>query len=89
MRIVVRIDRLVLDGMPVGPRDRGPLEAALRAEIAARLGSGEILPTAGWRTRRVAADPVSVPPSAPGSAAALGSAIGGSVHGAIVGRTGS
>jgi hypothetical protein len=83
MRIVVRIDRLVLDGLPVEMRDRAPLEAALRAELAERLVAGDPLPLDGWRTRRLAADPVVAPRPGPGSAADLGSAIGGSVHGAI------
>jgi hypothetical protein len=88
MKFVVRIDRIVLDGLPVEMGDRAPLEAAIRAEIAGRLSGGDAGPSAGWRARRVVADPVSAPRPGPGSVAGFGSAIGGSVHDAIVqGRT--
>jgi hypothetical protein len=82
VRIVVRIDRVVLDGLPVERRDRATLEAALRAELAERFLSGRG-PRADLsvRVNRVAAAPVTV--SAAGTVAGLGSAIGGSVHGAI------
>ena len=82
MKIVVRIDRVVLDGLPIERRDRASVEAALRSELAARfLARGALGPAAGLHVNRVGADPVDL--SAQGSAADLGSAIGRSVHGAI------
>jgi hypothetical protein len=82
MRIVVRIDRLVLDGLPVAGHERASLEAGVRRELAARfLASEGPQPAVGRHVSRIAADPVAL--SRPGSVANLGSAIGSSVHAAI------
>lgn len=89
MKIVVRIDRLVLDGLPVERRDRPLLEAALRRELAARYLSGDDPlaggrpALAGRRVRRITADPLLLPGSATPSG--LGTAIARTVHGAIEG----
>lgn len=82
MKIVVRIDRLVLDGLPVERRDRAALEAALRTELTARFLATDVpQPVAGLHVNRVVADPARL--SNPGSGANVGAAIGRSVHGAI------
>jgi hypothetical protein len=82
VRIVVRIDRLVLEGLPLERRDRAALEAGLRSELMARLLAADgPRPVAGLHLSRVAADPVHV--SGSDGATGLGVSIGRSVHGAI------
>jgi hypothetical protein len=81
MRIVVRIDRMVLDGLPVERHERASLEATVRRELAERFLASDVpQPTVDRHVRRIVADPVTL--SRPGSIANLGSAIGSSVHAA-------
>ncbi len=44
MSVHLHIERLVLDGLTLGPRERRELEAALGAELGRLLGQGELHP---------------------------------------------
>jgi hypothetical protein len=44
MRLRVRIDRLVLDGLPLGPGDGPRVQAALEAELGRRLSERDVPP---------------------------------------------
>jgi hypothetical protein len=83
MRIVVHIDRLVVEGIALPPQHAAVLGETLRAELEGRLAQtlarGELDVTAltarSGAHRLVVADPVRVPP--PPTAAALGPAVAG------------
>ncbi len=42
MNIIVHIDQLVLDGVPVAPHERSLLQAAIQAELTRLLSEGGI-----------------------------------------------
>jgi hypothetical protein len=44
MDVRLHIERLVLDGLPLGPRERRELEAALGAELGRLLAQGPLHP---------------------------------------------
>ena len=86
MRIRVRIDRVVLDELPLASRDIGRFETALHAQLLAGLAApGAILPQGSVRERRIVASPVALHDA--GSAAELGTSVGRSI-GAAVSRSG-
>jgi hypothetical protein len=86
MRIRVRIDRVVLDGLPMDGRDRASFERALHAQLLDEFAGAPIaMPDHDLRARRVVASPVRMEPGAPRGA--LGEGVGRSVH-AAVRRTG-
>jgi hypothetical protein len=58
MKIVVEIDRLVLDGMHVGAGDAARIRDAVTAELTRMLASGEI---ASGQTGRGRMEPGAVP----------------------------
>jgi hypothetical protein len=82
MTIRIRVDRVVLDGLPIDGADRVSFERALHAQLRdAFAGSASAMPDHDHRVRRVVADPVRIDPGAPGGA--LGAGVGRSVHAAV------
>lgn len=84
MDIHLHIERLVVDGMELGPHDRRALKAALEAELSQVLSSqgwGDGAPTGGARPS-APAQPIQMEPEA--DAGRLGRQIARSVYGALV-----
>ena len=82
MSLTVRIDRLVLEGLPVTHRDRNALVAAVERELATRLrGDGRSWPTRGIAVRAIRGGRVEVAPG--GRASALGSDVAGAIQTAL------
>jgi hypothetical protein len=80
MTIRIHIDRLVLEGLPLG-HNEGPLvQAAVEAELARLMGGGAP-PPSGGATARVTAPSISL--TSNNSPADLGQQIARSVHGGI------
>jgi hypothetical protein len=82
----VHIERLVLDGVDVGPAERPALQAALETELARLLAEGGLSRTlaTGGAIPSLRSAPLEL---AHGSTpAALGTAIAGAVHGELGGR---
>jgi hypothetical protein len=78
----LRIDRIVVDGLPVAHRDRQALAAAVERELADRLrGDVHNWPTQGAAVRAVRGTTVGLDPGRP--AAALGADLAGSIHAAL------
>jgi hypothetical protein len=80
-RIELRIQRLVLDGLPVDRRHAGAVRLAVEAELTRLLSEGGAL-AGGERGRVRAADVQFVPDAGP---ADLGRRIAGAVHGSLAG----
>jgi hypothetical protein len=82
VRLTLRVERLVVDGLPLSHRDRRALAAAIESELVARL-SGNVgsWPSHGAALRVVRGTPVGVGPDRP--VAALGTEVAGSIHAAI------
>jgi hypothetical protein len=78
MTITLRIDRIVLDGVPLSPRDITGLRDALRAELADLL-AGSRPARRSVHQAHVAGTPVICPPER----IALGHKIARSIHGAV------
>jgi hypothetical protein len=88
MTIRIRVDRVVLDGLPFDYADRASFERGLHAQLRdAFAGSASAMPDHDLRLRRVVADPVRIDLGAAGGA--LGAGVGRSVHAAVrqAGRT--
>ena len=80
MTLHVYIDRVVVEGLPLAPRDRPALGAAIESELTTVLG------TRGWPSHGVAVRRVSGSPLAPvvgASAPAWGAAIARSIRDGI------
>ena len=79
----VTIDRLVLDGITVAPRQRDTLRGAVQSELSRLLRDGGIGPrfAGGGATARLGAPSVRV--STDGDPAALGREIARAVYGGI------
>lgn len=80
MTIRLHIDRLVLEGLPLGAHEGPLVQAAVEAELA-RLMAGAAPPPSGGATARVTAPAISLTPD--NSPAHLGQQIARSVHGGI------
>jgi hypothetical protein len=81
-RTVIHIERLVLDGLPVGARDAGVLRAALEGELV-RVFSGDETANAG--ESHFAAGSRERPSSiAPGTPAGLGREAAQAIHRSVV-----
>jgi hypothetical protein len=79
LSVRIRIDRLVVEGLPLSHRDRAALAANVEAELAGALRAGrDGWPRHGTTVRRVVGDPVPVGPPT-----ALGSAVARSIHGTL------
>lgn len=64
MKTVIAIDRLVIDGLPLAPRERTILVSAFEAELGRLAAQKGIQPGTGFATDRVAAPPVAIAPGA-------------------------
>jgi hypothetical protein len=82
VRLTLRIERLVVDGLPVARRDRAALAAAVEAELAIRLRDDlGGWPSFGTAVRTVRGAPVGVAAGRP--VAALGAEVARSIHAAL------
>jgi hypothetical protein len=82
MRIRVRIDRVVLDGLPLAPSARAPFEASLRRALrVGLLAPGAQLPEQSVRERRVVTAPIDI--AVHRTPVALGARVGRSVNAAV------
>ena len=81
--IVLHIDRLVLDGIPLAPGDSRVLHAAVEAELSRLLATGTITPALlrGEAVPRLVAPSVARPSDA--APAVLGRRIAGAVFGGL------
>jgi hypothetical protein len=80
MTIRIHIERLVLEGLPLGVHDGPLVQAAVEAELARLMGGGAP-PPSGGATARVTAPSISLTTNS--SPALLGQQIARSVHGGI------
>jgi hypothetical protein len=78
--IVLHIERLVLEGIPLGARDAGLLHAAVERELARLLSSGAVAPALleGGAMPRLAAPSIALQPGI--AAGVLGQRIAGAVY---------
>lgn len=83
--IVLHIDRLVLEGIPLAHGDSRTLHAAVEQELSRLLTTGAIAPAllAGGAVPRVTAPSITLPGTT--SATVLGQRIAGAVHGGLGG----
>jgi hypothetical protein len=82
MRIRVRIDRVVLDGLPLESSERGAFEASLqRALRVGLMVSGAHVPDQSVRERRVVTAPIDI--GVHRTPVALGARVGRSVSAAV------
>jgi hypothetical protein len=83
MSVRLHIERLVLDGVDVGPGQHQLLQAAVQAELARLLGQGALAPElmAGGAVARLAAPSISMAADATG--AQVGTQVAGAVYGGI------
>ena len=86
MNVRLHIDRLVLDGIDVGPADRPRLQAAVEQELARLIAAGGISPelAGGVALPSVRAPQITLAPDA--KSAQLGTAIAGAVYGGVGGQ---
>jgi hypothetical protein len=89
----LHIDRIVVEGLPLSPRDRRALGDAVQRELGVLLGAHRgAWPSADLSVRRVAGGPLPVPAARPAGTAgvgAVGTHIAGAIHagiGTAVGR---
>jgi tetrahydromethanopterin S-methyltransferase subunit H len=88
MTLHVHIERVVLEGLPLGSSDRPALGAAIESELTMLLGRGAHgWPVNGMAVRRVSGSPIGSPPHQTASAwgAAIARSIGDGI-GRAVGR---
>lgn len=83
MNIELHIERIVLDGLDVGPRDRRTLQATIETELVRLLTSGGVSSQllSGGALRSLSAGEIQVPIRASG--AELGNQIAQAVHSGI------
>lgn len=82
MKVRVAIDRLVLDGVPLGPADRASLLARVESELARELRAQTGgLPVAGHAAERVTTPAFSLPHG--GDVQQLGSEIAAAIHASL------
>ena len=83
MNVRLHIDRLVLDGIEIGPADRPRLQAAIEQELARLIGAGGISPelAGGVALPSVSAPQIALAPDA--KPAQLGASIAGAVYGGV------
>jgi hypothetical protein len=80
MKIVLHIERLVLEGLASGSAEAAPIEAAITGELARLLRTAPAVPASSAR-REAPAPPLG---SGKGAApSAIGNAIAHAVHGAL------
>ena len=86
MKIHVHIERLILDGLPIGPDGGARVQAAVEAELARLLTEGSIVHAwpAGGAVPAVPAAPIQL--SASARPAEIGGQIAASVYGGIGGK---
>ena len=82
-QVHVEIDRLVLTGWPLGPREAGQVQAAVEAELGRLLSGDGARALPGGAADRMTAGPVAWP--AAGGAAGLGSEVAQAVYGTLGG----
>jgi hypothetical protein len=78
--IVLHIERLVLEGIPLGARDAGLLHAAVERELTRLLSSGAVAPALleGGAMPRLAAPSIALQPGI--AVGVLGQRIAGAVY---------
>lgn len=84
MTVHLRIDRLIIDGLPLGPGDAARLQAAVEAELTRLIAEGGLPPAlaaGGARARADAPAPLRV--DAGLTPEALGTRLAGVIHGGI------
>ena len=83
MNIRVRIERLILEGLPLSGGDAPLVQVAVEAELGRRLAEGGLRPEllAGGALAAVQGDPLR--PVEPGAPVALGRGIADAVYGGI------
>ncbi|HEX4953037.1 MAG TPA: hypothetical protein VF017_06555 [Thermoanaerobaculia bacterium] len=83
MSVHLHIERLVLDGLPLGPRERRELEAALGAELGRLLAQGPLHPelAAGQAVPSLRAPDLPMPQNQ--GPTALGQGLARSIHGGL------
>jgi hypothetical protein len=79
MSVVLHIERLVLEGLPVAQRDRPALVEAVEGELARRLAAERGWPAQGAEVRSLHGSPLRLG----GGPVTLGTAIAGSIHSAV------
>ncbi len=85
MRINLHIERIVLDGLPVAPHERGSVLAALENELTRLLAVGGLSPdlASGGAMPRLPTNPIQL--NSDIMPAGIGEQIAGAVHGAMQG----
>ena len=83
MKIHVHIERLILDGLPIGPSGGSRVQAAVEAELARLLTEGNIAQAwpSGGAVPTVPAAPIQLPVGA--RPAEIGGQVARSVYGGI------
>ena len=83
MTIRVHIERLVLEGLPIEPRQGLAVKAALERDLARRLTEGAGAASLGGSRALAALDAGSIDMPATPDPGALGAGIAGAVHGGL------
>lgn len=80
MTVHVHIERLVLDGLPLGPGDGPAVQTAVEAELTRLLAERGLAPALerGGALDSVRGADLQLPPAAPANA--VGTQIGGAIH---------
>jgi hypothetical protein len=82
MNINLRIERLILDGLPVEARHRAALQAEIELELARLLTESDV--AANWQSGgAIPSAPAAIQISAQNSPAEIGRQIAGSIYGGI------
>jgi hypothetical protein len=82
MRLTLRIDRLVVDGLPLTQHEQRAFAAAIENELSLRLRrDAGAWPSDGLTVRAVRGGPLGVVPGR--RAADLGTEVAGSIHAAL------
>jgi hypothetical protein len=83
VNIHLHIERLILDGLPVGPGQGARVQAAVEGELARLLAEGGLAPglRAGGALRAVPANPIQLAPG--NNPTQIGMQIAQSVYGGI------
>jgi hypothetical protein len=80
--VTVHIERIVVEGLPLSPRDRVALGDAVQQELKTLLGAhAAAWPARDVRVRRVAGGPLAMAPGRP--VAAVGAQIAGAIDAGI------
>jgi len=81
--IRLHIDRLVLDGIPIGAADRPRLQAAIERELTRLIREGGLAPELAYGVAVPSLQSAQITLAADAKPAQLGSAIAGSLYGGL------